>query len=575
MQIAKVKIQNQASAPRYTVFRYNGRQSMKSVEDTSDDSLGPTGPPVHARWLRAIEVALILMVFASQAAWPTPDVNEPHYLGKAKHYWNPAWAPHDFFFESADTHRVFYVACGWLTRWLTLPQFAWCGRLVTWLLLAWAWRRLSWAIVPRPGWAVATALMFLAFNVGCHLAGEWVVGGFEAKGLAYVLVLAAVRAYLMNRWNTALILAGAASALHVLVGGWFAVALGLCWLTSRERPRLAGILPGLLGGFALSLAGVWPALELNWGVEPQVVAEANDIYVFGRLRHHLLPQAFGWWPLSRYLLMLLVWLILVRSAKRLSRTPSGVSPPDLFAADQPSLEQRLDDLRRLVVASLAISLAGLVIAVATVNLPEIAPALLRYYWFRLADVMPPVGVALLAGAYGAGRPDRRHSWLIGCVCACVLLAAASRNEYAIAGLFQNIPRGDRPPKVLDHADWRDACEWIARRTKEDALVLTPRNAQTFTWYAGRGEVVSWKDLPQDAGAIVEWWRRLEEIHGTPVPDAQGRWHESLTELPVARLRRLAEKYGADYLLTEAEPQFSLPRVYSNKSYAVYALKNGI
>ena len=47
----------------------------------------------------------------------------------------------------------------------------------------------------------------------------------------------------------------------------------------------------------------------------------------------------------------------------------------------------------------------------------------------------------------------------------------------------------------------------------DALFLTPRMSQTFRWYASRGEVVNWKDIPQDAKGIVEWWRRLGEIWG--------------------------------------------------------------
>ncbi|HEX5443368.1 MAG TPA: DUF6798 domain-containing protein [Pirellulales bacterium] len=534
-----------------------------SIATTSVDSLGPPGPPVHARWLPAVEVVAIFLVFAAQAAWPVPDVNEPHYLGKARHYWNPAWAPRDFFFESADTHLLFYVACGWLTRWLTLPQFAWFGRLITWFLLAWAWRRLSWRLAPRPGWAVVTALMFLAINVGGQLAGEWVVGGFEAKGLAYVLVFTSLHAYLDGRWNTALVWAGAASAVHVLVGGWFAVALGLCWLMSADRPPLRRLWPGLLGGFALSLVGVWPALALNRGVEPQTIAEANDIYVFGRLRHHLLPQAFGWAALARYLAMLIGWLVVVRVNPIIGR-----QSPRWHSA-QNDAECPLGRLRRLVVATLAISLAGLMIAVATAERPEWAAAFLRYYWFRLGDVMPPLGIALSAGACGARLARSRGLRLAGCIALTLVLAAASRQEYAISGLFRQVPRGDRPPKVVDYADWRDACEWISRHTPDDALVITPRTAQTFTWYAGRGEVASWKDLPQDAAAIVEWWRRLEEIHGTRLPEVRGRWHESLTELPAARLRRLAEKYGAGYLLTEAGPRLPLPLVYSNHSYAVY------
>ena len=54
----------------------------------------------------AVEVALIFLVFFIHAGWPAPDVNEPHYLGKAKHYWDAAWCPADFFLNTADAHET-------------------------------------------------------------------------------------------------------------------------------------------------------------------------------------------------------------------------------------------------------------------------------------------------------------------------------------------------------------------------------------------------------------------------------------------------------------------------------------
>ncbi len=48
--------------------------------------------PSHASgrssWL---EVAAIVTLFFLVAGCPPPDVNEAHYLAKAKHYWNPDW----------------------------------------------------------------------------------------------------------------------------------------------------------------------------------------------------------------------------------------------------------------------------------------------------------------------------------------------------------------------------------------------------------------------------------------------------------------------------------------------------
>lgn len=496
------------------------------------------------------ETVCITLVFAAQAAWPPPDVNEPHYLGKAKHFWNPAWAEHDFFFNSADTHRVFYLTLGWLTRWLELPQVAWCGRAATWLLLAWAWRRLSCSIAPKPGWAIVSGALFLTLNAGYQMAGEWVVGGFEAKGLAYVLVFAALERLARGRWNAALALCGAASALHVLVGGWSTVAVGCCWLMSAgERPPLARLWPGLLGGLLLALPGLLPALALNSGVDAETAAMAHEIYVFKRLKHHLLPQAFPAGLIAGQLAMVLAWLVV-----------SKLAP----------CEARLRRIRKFVLGALLIELGGVSISLFADFEPAATAALLRLYWFRLADAMLPLGIALTAAAaFSASRRPRAAA--VCCLAASLALAALRYQDYAIAQGFDGPPRADKPGKVLDGADWRAACQWAAEHTPAEALFLTPRNAQSFTWYAGRGQVVSWKDLPQDARAIVAWWKRLEEIYGSPAPEIHGPWFESLCQRSAEDLRRLGSKYGARYLLAEAAPALALPLLYQNNSYAVYDL----
>src|SRR3990172_7550639 len=88
------------------------------------------------------EILLVFAVFFVQGAVPVPDVNEPYYLGKAIHFWNPDWVRGDFFLdESKNTHLLFYVTFGWLSLWLKPLVLAWFGRVLTWGLLAWAWRR--------------------------------------------------------------------------------------------------------------------------------------------------------------------------------------------------------------------------------------------------------------------------------------------------------------------------------------------------------------------------------------------------------------------------------------------------
>src|SRR5437870_6450035 len=131
--------------------------------------------------LAALEVAAICLIFVLFAGSLPPDVGESHYLVKAKHYWQPSWCAGDLFVESRDAHAAFYWTFGWLTRFCSLAATAWVGRVVSWLLLAWSWRRLSWAVLPRPLLSLLSAGLMLFFLRNFHLAGEWIVGGIEAK----------------------------------------------------------------------------------------------------------------------------------------------------------------------------------------------------------------------------------------------------------------------------------------------------------------------------------------------------------------------------------------------------------
>jgi hypothetical protein len=156
-------------------------------------------------------------------------------------------------------------------------------------------------------------------------------------------------------------------------------------------------------------------------------------------------------------------------------------------------------------------------------------------------------------------------------------------------LQPQIPRADnKVDKLGGYAAWRDACEWIARSESipKDARFLTPIDAQTFKWYARRPEVVTRKDIPQDAASIVQWWDRLRDVHGIERDDPRRFWHGSLAELGEPRLRELGKKYRAEYVLTEAPgielpeteiqpkrtvPRLPLKKLYENEGYVVYQL----
>ncbi len=216
-------------------------------------------------------------------------------MSRAKHFWNPDWCAGDLFLRSPDAHGLFVWTFGALTKWLSLPATAWVGRLVAWTLLAWAWQRLSWRLVPVPLVSVLGAALWVTLTDKAHLAGEWVVGGVEAKCFAYVFVLIALRALVDRHWNRAWIALGVASAFHVLVGGWSMVVCGGIWLGEQyacsagaaPSREFWSMLPGLALGGLIALLGLIPALALNWHQPAEIVTQANQIYVFERLPHHL------------------------------------------------------------------------------------------------------------------------------------------------------------------------------------------------------------------------------------------------------------------------------------------------
>jgi hypothetical protein len=411
----------------------------------------------------------------------------------------------------------------------------------------------------------------LLFLRNFHLAGEWVVGGVEAKGFAYVLVFLALEAMVRDRWRAALLLAGAAGAFHVLVGGWTAVAIGFTWMAvGRSRPALFTLLPAAVGGLILALPGLIPAMAMNWGVPDEVEREASRIYVFERLSHHLVFHEFPVWHQVRYALLLAAWASLAWSM----RGDAG--------------QRRL---QLVVLGAVAIGLIGLILdqafvawAQATGQSPEsyqqaVAP-LLRYYWFRLSDSFVPVGTALAIVwwiAHLQAKQPKLASWL--------LLAAIAAAAWNVADVCYRRNQRRLPGAILQPrpapasqvgawtADWQAASEWIRANTPPQAKFITPRAQQTFKWYAERAEVANWKDVPQDAQAIVAWKAALDELY----PQGAQHRQQDLAAFTDEQLQALARKYGASHIMidrTRARRLIRLPRVYpefreDNPSFEVY------
>jgi hypothetical protein len=516
---------------------------------------------------RLAEVLLIVLVFFVVAGDLPPAVNEAHYLSRLKHYWNPTWCRGDFFLESPDTQLVFIWMLGGATRWLSLAATAWIGRVLAWTLLAWAWQRLSWRLVPMRLASVLSATLIVTLNGQAHLAGEWVVGGVEAKCFAYGFVVLALRDVVDRRWDMACLMLGAATAFHPLVGGWSAVVCTGLWLlekvkgdwsifaaqrspTSVDRIK-NGPVPfyGLVVGALVSLIGIVPALLLTWNEPADLVAEASRIYVFERLPHHLALLALPREELTRRLVghaVLLVWLAGLTGALRRHLT------------------------RRVIQFAWGAALlagVGLAIELMLADKPLLAAQLQRYYWYRLTDFAAPMAAALGLTVVISNVILDKKIWATWALFAAALFAAWHPASVAVQRFVLSVPPADL--RVADYRAWVDVCDWIARETPAESLFLTPRLNHSFKWRTGRPEVVSRKDIPQDTRGIIEWDRRIKDIYYYEGPAGVEGPIDSLGQLGTKRVHELAQKYGADFVLSDRGQLLSLPRAYWNEEYVVY------
>ncbi len=517
------------------------------------------------------EVALLVILFFAYAGDHAPMVNEAHYLVKAKNFWQPSWCETDLFASSGKAHTTFFILFGWPSTFVSLGTTAWLGRFVGWTLLAIGLQRLSWRLVPRRFVSLGVATLWIAGIEYGNLAGEWVVGGIEAKVPAYAFVLMALAELLDRRWNRVWPLLGLAAAFHVLSGGWSVVAAMLVWLATewRRQDRQPFFSPALFLGGAISLCGLLPAIWLTRGVAAEDSALAAQIYTYFRIKHHLLPADLQMVWYLRHAVLMVVTLI------------------GFFLCRQRDDFQRWRMLAWFTFGAIGIAMAGLLIGTLPPYAPDLAARLLRYYWFRLTDAVVPLALGLTIMRLMVDV--NAATWQRGCAASVLLIAIAlvcystcTRGRLGVPPSVSNRLLGwdvDASPARQQHVyrDWLAVCDWARGATPENEIFLTPRHQQTFKWYAHRAEVVNWKDVPQDALSLKEWHRRFRDVF--PVWRGNTRLGSIRVTIRYADLRRYRKEYGVRFMIVDRRitgPDLPLARIYPigdqvNENYAVYEL----
>jgi hypothetical protein len=491
----------------------------------------------HARSAAGLAV-LLLLAFASKG-WPVPFSNEYVYLVLPLRHADPGFLARDWTLATPwDTHLVFNAAVGSLARWLPIEAIGWGGRLLAWAA--------SLALLVAIGERFGLPRALAAACVGGWLAlgqsvvgGEWIVGAFEAKCVAYVALLAALLAFAEGsprRERLGAVGLGLAVAFHAHVGVWGSVAAGIALLAVGVPLRRVAVVAAIAG--VLALPGLVPALLAGGSGG---AGEDVGFVVRERWPHHLDPLV---WP-KRELLALATLF-----AFDVTQTASGWRDRAV----------RLFGCFEIVL--MAVFAAGLLVRFAEgwrwlqLTLPfRLAPLFtLLFFGFHVARVLRRAP---------AVRP-RPAVVLLG------LLALASlRDPIAYVS--------DRAREVADawlrpRPDVVRAFDWIARNTPPDAIVVAPPTRREAWYVSRRAQIVAW--WAPAVGRLDEWQARIEALVGRPWDDlAPGELEVGLEEAfnrrSESEIRDAVERYGGDVLVSRAA--YGFPVLFDTGSYRVYDL----
>lgn len=505
----------------------------------------------------ALLILYVIFVGFSLLRVPVPGVNEPHYLCKAKYYWNPEWCAGDLFLESSNPHLVFYVTIGWLTRFLPLDEVAVVGRCLGLVPLAIGWQMLAFRLVGNHWASLISAGLFCILQSAGNWSGEWLVGGIESKVSAYGFLFWAIAQALALRLPSSALLAGIAISFHPVVGVWGALAtlLATCAFVAATRyedwrPSLPNLKTWCISGLLFCLTaspGIVLAGIAVFEGEPDESRIATYLQVSHRLTHHLDPMNFPKHA-YRYFFGLIVLLLLLQ--------PATGNP------------RRWRWWNFLVGASLLIALAGFIAGWGPRPLKEMPGyewrmTILKFYPFRLADILVPVAVCLVSAS-------RLTHWIRekcssrGLSNGMLLLLSLVMTW---TGLI--IPGSETNPSRMTatkRQNWVAACQWIREHSDSTAKIYSFDNQWAVKWYAQRPEYVNFKDCPQDAASIVEWNERRWVI---------SRWRTGAIadgKISLDELDELSRLTGTSIFVCDRFGPFEASPDHRNADFRVYKVR---
>lgn len=512
-----------------------------------------------------IAFRLVLVRNMGSSGW-----NEVDVLPLAKHFVDPSWMANDWYLDRPAGYRWLFqflfgkliIHWGFLATSIIGRLFCYALSAIGIVLLG---KRLGLSL---PFIMLATAL-FCGVEDGYKqgaIADEWMIGGLEAKAIAYGLILIAIPLLFSKLYFWVAFLLGAATSFHVLVGGWaFLTTVGWICLRYQSRfPQFKQVILILITYISASSWAIVPVIQQLSEPTPDAIIKPSYIYVFLRLSHHLNPLSWDLqWLAPIIYLAVLVGIINLLNKQAQSR-------------DWLSIDTHRQELGEFTFVSLVPFVCGTAIA-----FWDTQGQWLQYYPFRFGDVMLPFATCFLGACLIEHGWQKNYQGLKSAYCIALLCLAVGFQS--IEFKQQILDLRNFPSKEQDvTTEWKAMTTWINQNTPQDAVIISSPIEQTnFSWLTERSTIAKFKLLPQTKAAIIEQYHRWDDLSGNKALGeyvAKGKvskqktrevLEEGYRQLTTAQVKRLMSKYDASYIVTKSDHQLNLEVVYRQPPFVLY------
>lgn len=483
---------------------------------------------------------------------PLPGINEYDTVLAAKQFMNRSWIPDDWYLNQHVPYRLpFNLLAGSMVNLFGFIPALILGRLLCLGLFAFGVAKIGARLGVK--FAALFPLMIYFLQNQSLFAREWMVGGFEAKSIAYGLLIIALAFAMEDRLFPAAIFAGSAVSFHVLVGlfGGFCIALAFFVLRWQSLPQPKGnpIGRALAVYLATAVFGLWAVFDNLFGAGSNSAQRAGQIYVRYRVAHHVLPSA---WRNQNWLIGVIALL-------------TAFLAMFYFIKDRKA---------RMLIGTAIASFGLFGIGAVFYYAGELDK--LKYYWFRFPDSFVPFASVVVI-AFLASRLMKKVS-LAGKISRwAVFVLAVGAFAFGGYSFFENTSemikhRKSKCSRI--EPELGDALLWISENTPRKARILASPAIEEFYYLAERPMFVSLKHSPQTDEEIIEWFSRVRMFTGGESPPAGGifayeNWiSEKFYDLTDESLDKIRAKYPFEYYLDKNDGAPACSAIYENEKYRI-------